>query len=190
MISLGKRCLSDALIEKLLKRPETTQKVLDTVLDNENLSVDRLTQILKHEVVTDEIRGRVFTHKNADKSVRDVLNAHLHPEYLLALLASNKPIDKSEWLMILQHPTAITKNVLLALVNKTALYEEVRCSVAEHDSTDHEVLTKVIYRQDFSHAVAQKIIELAKVDAVLLVYIAQQILARHLLHHQDKNLLW
>jgi hypothetical protein len=189
LLALADECSSNQFIEKLLCRFDLTKEVLHYLLQKD-LSADVLLQILQHRAVTEEIRKSVYTHKSADRVVREAMRAYLQPEYLLSLFNSNKVIDADELLEILAQTSAVNENVLHVLAKNASLKQEVLLSLISHKHTNHEILQTVVTRADFSPDMAQNILGRSDTKQDIVSQVVIQTIERCNTEAQGAGTLW
>ncbi|EHL31678.1 DUF3638 domain-containing protein [Legionella drancourtii] len=189
LLLLVERCQAGDLIDKLLARSDMTDNVIGALLNKTTLSEGQLVQMLKTPHLSDENYQRIYTHQAAGEEVRDALYDVLTPQYLLAHLTGNPFIPNTELLKILKHPTAVTTDVLHAMLQLSSLNEAVRLAIAEHSQADNDTLHKLISDPHFTVDLAESILDRAELDEMVLESLGRQLFKKCAIDPEN-NLTW
>ncbi|CEK12109.1 DUF3638 domain-containing protein [Legionella hackeliae] len=156
---LAEKSLSTESIDKLLKKTNLSDDVLETLICNKkvNLSTTQLSFILER-TKNSSIVAAAYSHQSANEDIKKAVFTHIaFNSVTLKTLLKSRAIDANTAIGLLSHPTAITSPVLLTMVAEFG--SRVVLPVLSHSAITPSTKSKILNITELTLEVAQKLSE-------------------------------
>ncbi|ASQ44691.1 DUF3638 domain-containing protein [Legionella clemsonensis] len=159
------KCKTENLHDQLLQRKDLTEKILQTIVDNNprpNLTLSQLKIILERTKTSETLRS-IAKRYRMDSMVCKLLLQHkaLSPDVMLSLINFS---TSDEIRLALKHPTAITSAVLQAIALRDTPSSALLLQVSEHQAADSVVKALILDHRNLSPEIVQRIIHSCDIE--------------------------